>query len=45
MKLAICDDEQVQTEYLIKLVNTWAERNSRHIMIETYDRAEAFHSV
>lgn len=42
MKLAICDDEQVQTEYLIKLVNTWAERNSRHIMIETYDRAEAF---
>ena len=42
MKFAICDDDQVQLEYLASLVREWAKANSAPADISCYPSAEAF---
>lgn len=41
-KIAICDDEAEQREYLLNIVITWAKRNCYLIEIKQYTKAEAF---
>ena len=43
IKIAICDDEQIQTALLSSLVNKWSEQRKKVIIIQTFDSAEAFH--
>lgn len=42
MKIAICDDELVQTKFLSSLVRKWASENNRLLTVETFDSAHAF---
>lgn len=42
LKIAICDDEPVQRDYLKSLANRWAERNRIPVSIALYIHAEAF---
>lgn len=42
MKIAICDDEPVQTEYLTALVKKWAAGRNRKVVTEAFGSAEAF---
>jgi DNA-binding LytR/AlgR family response regulator len=42
MKIAICDDEQAQTQYLSALVKKWATLHGNQVRIETFNSAEAF---
>ena len=42
IKIAICDDEQQQTEYVKMLVNKWADKNNIKINISMFDSAENF---
>lgn len=41
-KIAICDDNSVDTEYISGLVQEWAHRKQRQITIHTFPSAEAF---
>jgi len=42
IKIAICDDEHQQTEYIKMLVNKWADENNIKIHISMFDSAENF---
>ena len=42
LKVAICDDEQGEIEYMSSAVSLWARRNSHHCEIESFSSAEAF---
>ena len=42
LKIAICDDERVQTDYLKTTVTEWARINRHLCDIKTYPSAEAF---
>ncbi len=41
-KIAICDDEQKQIEYLSGMVTAWARQNRHAVEIKTYSSAESF---
>jgi DNA-binding LytR/AlgR family response regulator len=45
IKIAICDDEHKQTEYIKMLVSKWANVNNINIMLEMFDSAENFKSA
>ena len=45
IKIAICDDEQHQTEYIKMLVSKWANENNIKIMIDMFESAENFKCV
>jgi len=42
IKIAVCDDEQQQTEYIKSLVKKWANDNNINITIDMFDSAENF---
>lgn len=42
MKIAVCDDDKTQTEYIAGLVAAWADRNRHLVVINTFDNAQAF---
>lgn len=42
MKIAICDDEQIQIALISSLVNLWAEQRSKTIITEEFNSAESF---
>ena len=42
LNIAICDDEQLQTEYLKNLVTEWAAQSGNSTKICTYPSAESF---
>ena len=42
IKVAICDDERQQTEYLRTLVTKWSDDNNIPIETDTFDSAESF---
>ncbi len=42
LKIAICDDEQNQIEYLSGLVSAWADKNRHVAEIKTYTFAKSF---
>ena len=42
LKIAICDDEANQIEYLSGVVTTWAKKNRHAIETKTYPSAKAF---
>lgn len=42
LKIAICDDEANQIEYLSNVVTTWAKKNRHAIETKTYPCAKAF---
>ena len=42
LKIAICDDEQNQIEYLLSVVTAWAKKNRHTIETKTYPCAKAF---
>lgn len=42
MKIAICDDDQVQRDYLTSLVNNWAEHKSDPVVVEKFIDAPSF---
>ena len=42
LKVAICDDEQSEIEYLNSAVSLWAGQNSHHCEIASFFSAEAF---
>lgn len=42
LKIAICDDDNNQIEYLSGVVSAWAGKNRRAIEIKTYSSAKAF---
>ena len=41
-KVAICDDEVEQREYLYDIVITWARKNCHLVEVKQYVKAEAF---
>ncbi len=41
-KIAICDDEQEQIEYISSIVASWCTREGHHCEIRTFASAEAF---
>lgn len=45
LKIAICDDEKYQTEYLTALATQWAEINDIKITADIFDSAESFLSA
>lgn len=42
IRIAVCDDELVQTEYLSALVSKWAARDSIGVSVQAFPSAEAF---
>lgn len=42
LKIAICDDEQSQTEYIASLVSAWGARDSHICEVRIFASAEAF---
>jgi DNA-binding LytR/AlgR family response regulator len=42
IKIAVCDDEHQQTEYIKSLVGKWANRNNITITIDMFESAENF---
>ena len=42
LKIAICDDEQNQIEYLSGIVSAWASKNRHVTEIRTYSSVKAF---
>lgn len=42
IKIAICDDEQNQIEYIISLVSSWSASEEHNCEIRTFPSAEAF---
>ncbi|MCL2773521.1 MAG: LytTR family DNA-binding domain-containing protein [Oscillospiraceae bacterium] len=45
INIAVCDDEQQQTEYVKMLVSKWADESNIKINIEMFDSAENFKSA
>ena len=45
IKIAVCDDEHQQTEYIKSLVNKWADVKNIEINIDMFDSAENIKSV
>jgi DNA-binding LytR/AlgR family response regulator len=45
IKIAVCDDEQRQTEYIKMLVSKWADENGININIAMFESAENFKSA
>ena len=41
-KIAICDDNPTDTEYVSSIVNTWALAQNHLVKIQTFPSAEAF---
>lgn len=41
-KIAICDDEPHQSEYIKSLINKWADKNNIKAVINIFESAEAF---
>ena len=41
IKIAVCDDEYQQTEYIKSLVSKWASDNNIAVTIEMFDSAAA----
>ncbi|MCQ2008633.1 MAG: LytTR family DNA-binding domain-containing protein [Sporolactobacillus sp.] len=42
MKIAICDDDKTQREYLATLVKEWARKNNKILMLELFENAQGF---
>lgn len=42
LKIAICDDDALQREYLRELLATWAKRNRHLVTVKTYSGAKPF---
>lgn len=42
MRIAICDDEQVQRDNLCRLTRKWADENGADVQISTFSSAEGF---
>ena len=42
LKIAICDDEQNQIEYLSGVVSAWASKNRHVVELKTYSSAKSF---
>jgi DNA-binding LytR/AlgR family response regulator len=42
IKIAICDDEHRQTEYIKMLVSAWADENNIKISVDMFESAESF---
>lgn len=42
MKIAICDDEQLQIEYIESILVEWSNKSGQGYVLETYPSAEAF---
>ena len=42
LKIAICDDEQKQIEYLSGVVSAWANKNRHVVELKTYSSAKSF---
>ena len=42
IKIAICDDEQRQAEYIRTLVGKWADENTINITVDMFESAEKF---
>lgn len=42
LKIAICDDEPKQIEYLTTLVSSWGSRNNHICVVDSFPSAEAF---
>jgi len=42
LKIAVCDDEPKQIEYLTALISSWGTKNSHTCVIDTFPSAEAF---
>ena len=42
LKIAICDDEQNQIEYLSSVVSAWASKNRHVVELKTYSSAKSF---
>lgn len=42
LKVAICDDEQSQIEYMGSAVSLWAKQNSYHCKVASFSSAEGF---
>jgi DNA-binding LytR/AlgR family response regulator len=45
IKIAVCDDEHQQTEYIKMLVSKWADENNIKITVDLFDSAESFKSA
>ncbi len=42
LKIAICDDEAAQREYLCHIVTAWANRNRHLVQVKQYEGAQSF---
>lgn len=42
LKIAVCDDEQSQIEYLSGVVSAWANKNRHVVQLKCYSSAESF---
>ena len=42
IKIAVCDDEHQQTEYIKSLVNKWADANNIKVTVDMFENAENF---
>ncbi|MCL1630585.1 LytTR family DNA-binding domain-containing protein [Sporolactobacillus sp. CPB3-1] len=42
MKIAICDDDKTQREYLTALVSEWAKKSGTMLRLECFENAQAF---
>lgn len=42
MKIAICDDEQVQIEYIESIIAGWSKKKGQSCKVEAYPSAESF---
>lgn len=42
MKIAICDDEDVQVKFLSMLIQKWADKNKKSVSIKAFNSADAF---
>ncbi len=41
-KIAICDDSDADRQYVLNMVNRWAEKTSQSVSINTFESAESF---
>jgi len=44
-KIAVCDDEHQQTEYIKSLVNKWADVKNIKVTVDMFESAENFKSA
>ncbi len=42
INITICDDEQIEREYLTNLVKTWAEKQGHFLCVKTFESGESF---